>query len=272
MILEVQRDSSEVIDYFVFNIVDSSEKAISYTLTTKEEFVKRGLNYDTNEFGYGTLIYKNNDGGRVYSFVDFLALAPNLATTFPPAGVCPSSLKGPAKKPLFRNCFDRELGFSDDSLFVTRIRYNYALWFILSLMILFFVITINFEPIIKLDFKNKDGTAISYYPLLSLWYFAHEGFTRTTRVTALTLQIMTYFFINALIINIFHPDDLNMEQKWKWEEFDRRFGLTMLLPIGLSLIVSTILGYLIGAIRLGLRNGHYWFLEQSEAVKKLDDV
>ena len=109
-------------DYFVYNIGKPEFTTNSYAIKSKAEFVTKSLNFDTNTFGRGIIIYNSEAAGNVYYFIDLLKL--DAGFSFPAAGTCPTQLKGTTSKPIMRNCLDSELGFNEDDIVSILVWFN----------------------------------------------------------------------------------------------------------------------------------------------------
>lgn len=74
------------------------------------------------------------------------------------------------------------------------------------------------------------------------------------------LSISIYYGVNSVLISIFHPKDLHMAERFEWKDFNPIEH--MLIPILAAVGISSVLSYIFGFIRLGLRNGHLFFLSR----------
>lgn len=83
------------------------------------------------------------DKSNIYYQIEHIGFTGNLPKVITE---CPASLTGKGGKPLMRNCFDKGIGYRNQDLFYTDFRYNYALWFSLITMNLFFILTLMSEP------------------------------------------------------------------------------------------------------------------------------
>lgn len=264
--VQVERSGGKI-DYFVYNLGPKGTSGQNNTITEAYQIVRRSLNGDTATFGRGQLVYKSksNKDSMIYYYIDILH--PEANVTFSKTeSSCPSVLQGEDnKKPMFRNCFDSELTFDSDEYFYTDIRYNYALWFGLVYMLLFFVFTLQVEPIVPVDFANRDKTAKSFHPFLSIYFYGYDAFTRTSRFTLIFISLAIHMCVCSAFIYQFHPDDLRAADRLEFKDLFKDLNPLLILaaPVAASVAISQVVTFLLGIILYFLKQGHLAYVEKA---------
>lgn len=105
---------------------------------------------------------------------------------------------------------------------------------------------------------------------MSVYYYGHEAFTRTSRYTLIFITLSLHMSICGGFIWFFHPEDLHPSNRFEFKEINPIFHA--LVPIAASVAASQVLTFALGIILLFLKRGHIYYVEKASRINDISTM